>query len=263
MSVPASGGTVRLPRSELPPIHMTHTYEEGLAPIEACIQQKAAAAQAGGTGPLHILEAGCGNSWPLKLDPSLYKLTATDIDSNALAIRSKRLREDVDNVVAGDLRTPDLFPDSSFDVIYNSYVLEHVDGAAGVLDNFLRWLTPGGLLILRIPDRDSAYGFVTRYSPFWAHVLFKKYIQHVKNAGKPGFDPYPTYYDPVVSRRGIRNYCIRHECRIRHEAGYASYGGAKKPFTGAMIRVAVRLVAALSAGRLEWRYNNLTFIIEK
>jgi 2-polyprenyl-3-methyl-5-hydroxy-6-metoxy-1,4-benzoquinol methylase len=85
---------------------------------------------------------------------------AVDIDVHALERRKTKVR-DVDEVRVGDLRTPTLFAPASFDVIYNSFVLEHIDGAEQVLDHFLSWLVPGGLLILRVPDRDSVYGFLS------------------------------------------------------------------------------------------------------
>jgi SAM-dependent methyltransferase len=210
--------------------------------------------------PLRILEAGCGNKWPLKVDVP-YTLTAVDVDAQALEIRKTKIR-DVDSLIVGDLRRADLVPEGCFDIVYNSFVLEHVAGAEQVLDNFFRWLTPGGLLVLRIPDRDSVYGFVTRTTPFWSHVLYKRYVQRVPNAGKPGFDPYPTFHDRVVSRRGIHHYCALHDHRVVEEAGYANYL-PRLPVLGTLTRAIVRSVAQLSLGRLDWRYNNLTFVIEK
>jgi SAM-dependent methyltransferase len=210
---------------------------------------------------LRILEAGCGSRWPLKLEGVPFALTAVDVDEHALEIRKTRVR-DVDAVHVGDLRTSDLFAPASFDVIYNSFVLEHVDDAARVMDNFMRWLAPGGLLILRVPDGDSVYGFVTRWTPFWAHVLYKKYVQGIADAGKPGHDPYPVHYHPIVSRRGIHRYCNEHGCKVQYENGFSGYL-PKSLFVGALAKTFVKSVSALSFGRFDWRYNNLTLVIEK
>ena len=76
---------------------------------------------------LQILEAGCGQEWQLDLVGVDFLLTGVDLDGDALQIR-KRNFDDLDQIIEGDLRTVDL-PDSSFDVIYNAYVLEHVAGA--------------------------------------------------------------------------------------------------------------------------------------
>ena len=245
----------RPPRAALPPLTLSSDYRYSIPHLEQRIRQKVQ-----GT-PLRILEAGCGAKWPLRLEGTPYKLTAVDIDTHALEVRKTRVR-DVDEVMVGDLRTSNLFPSCSFDVIYNSFVLEHIEGAERVLDNFLAWLAPGGLLILRIPDRDSVYGLLTRCTPFWAHVLYKKYVEGVKDAGQPGHGPYPTSHDEVVSRRGIHRYCSDHGCVVQYEAGFSGYL-PKAPLVRALARVTVQSIATLSFGRFDWRYNNLTFVIEK
>lgn len=212
-------------------------------------------------GPLRILEAGCGTKWPLRLDGVQYALTGVDLDADALAVRQRSARPH-DRLLHGDLRERGLFPAAHFDAIFNSFVLEHVDGAEQVLDNFLCWLAPGGVLILRMPDRDSVYGFLTRSTPLWFHVLYKKYVRGMPNAGKPGYDPFPVFYDDVVSRRGMHRYCRERGCAVRDEAGFATYL-PKSGLAALIAPVLVRLVAALSLGKLAWRYNNLTFVIQK
>lgn len=63
--------------------------------------------------------------------------------------------QDMDVPIVGDLCTVQL-PEGSFDVVYSAFVLEHVQQADTALENFVRWLRPGGLLILRLPERNSA-----------------------------------------------------------------------------------------------------------
>lgn len=239
----------------LPPLRLIHSREESLEMMERGIRR------AGKGSALRILEAGCGTTWPLRLDGAQYSLTGLDLDANALAIRRRSARPD-DRLLHGDLRTRQLFAAGQFDAIYNSFVLEHVDGAEHVLDNFLYWLAPGGVLILRIPDRDSVYGFLTRVTPLWFHVLYKKYARDMPNAGKPGYDPFPTFYDDVVSRRGIHRYCRERGCVVRDEAGFARYL-PERGLLAVCAPVLVRIVALLSLRKLAWRYNNLTFVIQK
>jgi SAM-dependent methyltransferase len=252
-----SSAAARIPPSRpdaLPPLPLVHDYLDGIRLLESWIDRHYK------QEPLRILEAGCGNRWPLKLTVP-YTLTAVDIDANALEIRKAKMR-DLDQVFVGDLRTADLVPEGQFDVIYNSFVLEHVQGAEQVLDNFFRWLKPGGLLVVRFPDRNSVYGFLTRITPFWSHVLLKRYVYGSKTAGKPGFDPYPTVYDRVVSRQGMHEYCRRNGHGIKDETGYANYLPRKAPLN-TLSRLLVRIVSLLSMGRLDWRHNNLTFVIQK
>ena len=210
-------------------------------------------------GELRILEAGCGQYWPLDLDGVPYRLTGVDLDTAALEIRKRELN-DLDEVIVADLRTVGLEP-GAWDVVYNSFVLEHIEGAEPVLDRFFQWLRPGGLLILRIPDRDTVYGFMTRLTPHWVHVAFKKYVVRMPHAGEPGHGPYPTYHEPVISRRGVRGYCGGRGLKILGEWGHPFYlQGRGLRFV--LMRLFVRVVNAISLGSLPWRYSNLTFVIE-
>ena len=201
-------------------------------------------------GPLRILEAGCGRHWPLELSVP-YRLTGLDLDEDALAAR-----KDLDQAVVGDLRTVQ-FPPRSFDVIYNAFVLEHVSGAQHVLERFVRWLAPGGMLIIKIPDRDSAYGFLTRMTPFWTHVMVYRYLLGYRWAGKPGHGPYRTYYDRVVSERGLREFCGRNGLPAPELYRMCSYANSRP------VRLAAFLTSMASGGRLSWRHNNLLLIVRK
>lgn len=197
--------------------------------------------------PLRILEAGCGRRWPLTLSVP-YTLTGLDLDPDALAART-----DLDRAIVGDLRTVELAP-HSFDVIYSAFVLEHVSGAQQVLDRFLEWLAPGGMLVLKIPDRDSAYGFLTRLTPFRIHVMFHRRLLRQPLAGTPGHGPYRTYYDQIVCERGLREFCRRKGLTSPEVYRLCSY--ANEP----AVRLCALLVSALSLGRLAWRHNNLLLL---
>jgi SAM-dependent methyltransferase len=213
-----------------------------------------------GQSKLRILEAGCGPSWPLRLGDIKYRLTGVDLDAAALE-RRKNIAKDLDEAFVADLRHVD-FDGRTFDVIYNAFVLEHVEGAALVLENFSRWLKPGGLLILLLPDRDTVFGFVTRVTPHWVHVLYHRYLLGKKNAGRPGYGPYPTHYDPIVSRRGIHEFCRIHRFRVKEERGLCTY----RIQTGArarLVRVVAIAVSILSFRKLPWTHNNLTYVLTK
>jgi SAM-dependent methyltransferase len=215
---------------------------------------------AAGDRKLDILDAGCGRRWPLSLDGVQYRLTGIDTDEDALRVRRDQTG-DLDEWMAGDLRTVEL-GEQAYDVIYCSFVLEHVAGARPVLDRFTAALRPGGLLILRIPDRDSVFGFLTRRTPFSVHVLYRRWVKGNKNAGKPGHEPYPTVYDHVVSRAGITAYCADNGLEVIDEYGsdfYLTDAGRWR----LVIVPLVKIVEALSFGRLTARHNNLSFVLRK
>lgn len=210
--------------------------------------------------PPRILEAGCGRAWPLDLGELQFRLVGVDTDAESLRLRQATVG-DLAEAVHADLRTVD-FPPASFDVIYCAYVLEHVHGAEQILDRLVELLRPGGLLMLRIPDRDSVYGFITRITPHALHVQYKRRIRRRANAGKPGYGPFPTVYDPIVTRAGIRRFCVERGLDLRTEFGsnfHLRFFGRWVPLVDRLLR----LVAALSFGRLSATHNNLGYIIEK
>ena len=209
---------------------------------------------------LRVLEAGCGTRWPLKLHGVDIFLTGVDTDRHALNLRQEK-HGDLDEIIEGDLREV-AFPTERFDVIYCAFVLEHINGAEDVLDRFREWLKPGGLLLIRIPDRDTVFGFIARILPFWCHVAYKKYVDRLPNAGKPGHDPFPTYYDAVVSRQGMTDYCLRHHLEILVEFVSNHY----LPRLGRLappVWLLTKFVEYASLRRLDADYNNLAYVIQK
>lgn len=152
--------------------------------------------------------------------------------------------------------------ENKYDVIYNSFVLEHIDEVERVLNNFWRWLRPGGILILRIPNRDSVYGFLTSMTPFWVHIFYKKYIRKNPNAGNPGYGPFLTFHDKVVSRNGIHKFCKKHGLIIKAEYGSNYYINRHGIFSFP-IRLLIRLIYLISLGKLAFDHNALTYVIEK
>ncbi|HVY82760.1 MAG TPA: class I SAM-dependent methyltransferase [Steroidobacteraceae bacterium] len=212
-------------------------------------------------GHLEILEAGCGRKWPVKLDGVDYTLTGIDLDPEALAARLQGVG-DLHDAIVGDLCTPGLIPANKFDVIYSSFVLEHIKDAEIALENMVAGLKRGGILVLRIPDPYSAHGWTAHHTPFSVHVAYYRYVMGNKNAGKPGFAPYPTFYAKVVSRQGIRDFCEQHDCTLLEERGTTYYLEKKNLVTFAS-KIYVQALYCLSLGSLAWRHNNLAFVIRK
>ena len=209
---------------------------------------------------INVLEAGCGQKWHLDLGGIKYKLTGIDVSKDALELR--RANEgDLDRVIVGDLNNVELDREE-FDIVYCVDVVEHISGAEHVITNFFTWLKAGGLLILVFPNRDSTFGFVTRVLPQWVHVLFYKYILRNPNAGRLGFGPFPTYYDRIVSRRAIHNYCHRHGHHIDLEYG-RQYNFRKLGLLGSGARVLFKFLQYLSFGKLAADHSGLVFVIQK
>lgn len=206
---------------------------------------------------IRVLEAGCGREWSLAGLPCSCHLTGLDLDPAALRIRLE-VAKDLDVAIQGDLRNAEL-PSHGFDLIYCAYVLEHIEGTQTVLRNFLEWVRPGGAIVIKIPDGNSAYGLLTRMTPHWFHVLYYRWILGNKSAGKPGYPPYPTVFEDVVSYGGM--------LRFAEQAGL-SIGGAWATrvetgpgVRGWLIRTVLAVVDSLSGGRFPSNHNTLTFLM--
>jgi len=205
-----------------------------------------------------VLEAGCGRAWTLDLKGRPFTLTGLDINQEALDYRAKVVR-DLDIPILGDLRTAVLQP-AAFDVIYSAYVLEHVEGADRVLENFARWAAPGGLVILRVPDRETVYGALVRHSPYRTHVWYYRHVHHIPNAGTEGRAPFPTVYEPVIGPERLRQFFA--------ERGFEVVGeGFCRPFAGKQgrlweaVRWLMRTLGRFTLGRLPGGHNNYTIIV--
>jgi len=242
--------------NRLPKPQKLSTWQDEMDTMSHHIMRKALSSN----GKLNILEAGCGNMTGLSLDGIQYTITGVDIDKDALDIRNTQERS-LDISIIGDLRDVKI-EENRFDVIYNSYVLEHIDGAEGVLSNFVRWLKPGGILVLRIPNRDSVRGFLTRITPFWFHVFYAKHMQGYKDAGKPGFAPYPTYYDKVVSRRGIYEFCTMYGIKVKAEYS-GGHGRKNRQISVIADKMADWILHAATLNLLFSKHTILIYSIEK
>jgi SAM-dependent methyltransferase len=211
--------------------------------------------------PIRILEAGCGQKWGINLQGTPYVLTGVDLDEDALKIRMNKLK-DLNEIIVGDLRTVQLNSDA-FDVIFCSYVLEHVLDAESVLKNFVKWLKPGGIMILQIPDPYSVKGFVTRVTPHWFHIFYYRHIEGLKQAGEPGYAPYKTHYDVVVSRRGMRKFCQDNHLQVKAEYGTGGYRTYGRRLLGGLIRFVMSGTQLITLGRLSAAHDDLLYIVEK
>jgi SAM-dependent methyltransferase len=204
------------------------------------------------TQPVRVLEAGCG--WGGGLALGDLDRTVTGVDEDVPELRAHtRARGDLDAWHLGDLRTVPL-PPRAYDVVYAPYLIERVPCAELVLDRFVAALKPGGLLLVRLRDRDTAYGRLDRVTPQWARR------RDAQSGGLP-----PALYEQVASQRGMRWYCMMRGLVIAEE--YVSdelpgtargQGTAHGPFAGSR-----RLVAAASGGRLTADHCSVALVIRK
>jgi SAM-dependent methyltransferase len=215
---------------------------------------------------IQILEAGCGVGRGLDLERVDRYVTGVDADSPQLHTHT-RSRDDLDSWTLGDLRTVPM-PPRVYDVVHASFLLERVDHTELLLDRFVASMKPGGLLLVRVRDRDSAYGFIDRTLPGWLRRLAWRWLRPPDPgaAGAPvrGDDggPLPAVYEPTVSLRGMRWYCIMRGLVIASEhTTRESVAGFGRWST--LVGRACRLVDTLSRGRYSAAHSEIALVIRK
>jgi SAM-dependent methyltransferase len=213
--------------------------------------------------PLCVLRAGCrtpiGELGLERLRDSGYQIIVTMVDQDIPLTRAiltdPAVRVMPGPVMLGDLRSVSL-PPRSFDVVYSAFLLEHIPNAALVLDRFVAALRPGGLLLLRVQDRDCAAALLDRKAPeplrraLWARL----------HPGEPG--PFPAVYDPLTSARGIQAYATAHGLVInRRETARTAPEAPVRPAT--VVRAARALIGWLSRNQRTDAHDELLFVIRK
>lgn len=211
-------------------------------------------------GDLKVLEAGCGSCTNVRLPPGAH-LAGIDISEKQLD-----RNESLDEKILGDLQTHDL-PSEEFDLIVCWYVLEHLDRPERALDNMVRSLKRGGLLVLVVPNVFSVKGLVTKFTPHAFHVWFYRHILGRKDAGTDERGPFKTYLRTSTSERGIKNFASRNGMAIvlcREFSGYVQEQARyKNPTIDRVIRMFGPLVRWLSLDTISIDATELAVTLER
>ncbi|GAB2946930.1 class I SAM-dependent methyltransferase [Nonomuraea fastidiosa] len=201
---------------------------------------------------LDVLVAGCAHGEPLVLDHIETRATGADEDLPAVR-KVVEERADLVSYSLGDLRSVPL-PPRGFDVIQLSFLLERVRHAELVFDRLLQALRPGGLVLLRVRDRRSAYGLLDRLTPGWLRRLLWRALVL---PGTPG--PLPAVYEPLASSDGLHAFCLSRGLMITDdERATSGPARARRP-----VAALVSLVSKLTSGRFPASHDEITMVIRK
>jgi hypothetical protein len=208
--------------------------------------------------PIVVLQAGCFTAGgdldltALAASCSGLALTLLD-DDNEVTRAALTSRPDLRAAVLGDLRAAPLLPRSA-DIVHCCLLLDRISHAELVLGRLVDALRPGGLLLLRTADRQSAAGFLDRTLPRPLRTLTWRSLR----PGEPG--PYPAVFEQLTSARGIQLFATRHGLVIsRRETSSRLESRRRRP----IVRAARGLVAAATRGRLTAGHDELRYVIRK
>jgi hypothetical protein len=204
---------------------------------------------------LDILIAGCGRGGVL--DVGRYDPRISGVDEDLPPLRAHAAaREDLEAAHLGDLRLVPI-PSRSFDVIYVSFLLERIRHSELVLDRLVAGLRPGGLMLLKMRDGKSAYGFCDRVTPEWLRRMLWKPLAPAGSVG-----PLPAVYESIASREGIQAYCLMRGLMIAEDYSAVS-GPARRGPHGEFVAMICRAVAALSRSALNGTEDEITMVIRR
>ncbi len=118
--------------------------------------------------PRVILDAGCGTGGTLSHLQGAGELWGCDLSSEALRLCRTR---GFGNLSESPVESLD-FPDQHFDVVISCDVIEHVPEDRRAMEEMVRVLRPGGILVLTVPahrwlwsGHDEALDHERRYEP--------------------------------------------------------------------------------------------------
>ena len=206
-----------------------------------------------------ILQAGCTTADDLGMDAlraAGVRLTVSMIDEDSAVTRAAIARhQGMAGAALGDLRAIPL-PPRAYDVVQCSSLLGRIANAELVLDRLAGSVKPGGLLLLRVRDRDSAAGFLDRVLP----EVARRAIWRSRQPGEPG--PHGAVYERIASGRGVQAYVLAHGLVIAERGALGGLAGGM-PGGPYGYLAAQKLTARLSRGRLTPAHEDLLFVIRK
>jgi SAM-dependent methyltransferase len=203
--------------------------------------------------PVSVLQAGCLT--PIT-ELGLDKLRESGFEISVLTVDADQPRPGASgDIVVGDMRTIPM-PPRSFDIVHCSLLLDRISHVTLVLDRFAAALRPGGVLLLRIRDRDSAAAFLDQRLPGWVRrALWKRLYP-----GRPG--PFHAVYEPVTSARGIAAYILERGLVITYRKPVRTLPSEPERLCRCL-RLVYRIIAWLSRGRLTDAHDEMLFVIRK
>jgi 2-polyprenyl-3-methyl-5-hydroxy-6-metoxy-1,4-benzoquinol methylase len=120
-----------------------------------------------------LLDLGCSSGSFLKtMKAPEWRLFGIEMSTNAAQEARACSGAQIFN---GDILDADL-PDESFDVVTCFDVLEHVYQPRKVMEQIWRWLKPGGILHLTVPNINSAA--VRFFGSYWYGLELPRHLTH-------------------------------------------------------------------------------------
>lgn len=163
--------------------------------------------------PISVLDAGCGSGVHVGLSRTA-RIVGIDI-CKAQLDRNRYIGQKI----LGDIQVYDIGKDR-FDLIMCWDVLEHLPEPEKALRSFVRAVKREGVILLALPNVYSLKGLITKFTPHWFHVWVYRRIFKSKNAGKPGYSPFPTFLRPKISIGALQRFAAENNLLVEYFLPY-------------------------------------------
>jgi ubiquinone/menaquinone biosynthesis C-methylase UbiE len=110
---------------------------------------------------MHALEFGCGTGLvTMEIAPLVKTLLGVDTSREMLSVLQEKIKTSgISNIetTCSDLSSPSdtVEPDKTFDLIYSSMTLHHIDDTAGFIKRVSTLLCPGGIVAMADLDQED------------------------------------------------------------------------------------------------------------
>ena len=141
----------------------------------------------------HILDVGAGAGIVSQMNFRSDVERVCGIDPDKRVVDNPYLHE---GKVAMAEQIP--FPADSFDLVFADNVLEHLENPQEVFAEVQRVLKPGGLFLVKTPNKLHYMPLIARLTPHWFHRAFNRM------RGRESEDTFPTRYR-ANSVRDLKN----------------------------------------------------------
>ena len=114
---------------------------------------------------IKILDAGCGTGWHTKLLSKDYDIIG--LDRSAHMINQAKKINNADVLKLGNMKDSTLFNRNSFThILCLYYTIYYIDNLNKMFSNFRKWLSPRGMIVIHVVDRDNFDPLLNASSPF-------------------------------------------------------------------------------------------------
>jgi SAM-dependent methyltransferase len=166
-----------------------------------------------------------------KLKGKVQKLVGVDIDD---AVLSNPYMDEARQISPNEALP---FEDSTFDLIYADWVLEHVDHPEHFVNEVHRLLKPGGWFCARTPNRWGMIGIGTNLIPNSLHTRILRVLQ----PSRKDIDVFPTVYRMNTLRK------ISHYFPVSDWNNFSYITNSEPPYVQ-------RSILAMRAVQFVWRF---------